>query len=406
MHILFLTQVLPYPLDAGPKVRAYYVLRYLAQHHAITLVSFVRPSDSAEALGHLAQFCAGVYTTSMPRQRWRDAGHLLRSLPSPTPFLIARDEVRAMRTLLAQVIAGQPAFDAIHADQLWMAPYARLAQALGCGPRRPRLTLDQHNAVFMIPQRMGQDAGNPAKRLLLAWEARKLARYEIETCHAFDDVVWVTADDYTAVQRQANSSAGAVRNSGVIPICVDASAAAMRRRAPAPRITFLGGLHYPPNAEGVLWFAKEVFPAVRAACPQAILTVIGKQPPPELAQMGIPAANLEVTGYVADPSPYLQETGAFMVPLRAGGGMRVKILDAWRWGLPIVSTTVGAEGLAARSGDNLLIADDARSFAAATIRLLGDAPEGARLAAAGRQTLAQRYDWRTVYPLWDRMYPV
>ncbi|RIK47610.1 MAG: glycosyl transferase family 1 [Chloroflexi bacterium] len=372
MRILFLSQVLPYPLDAGPKVRAYYVLRYLAQHHAITLVSFVRPNDSAEALGHLAQFCASVYTTPMPRQRWRDAGHLLRSLPSPTPFLIARDEVRAMRSLLAQVIAGQPAFDAIHADQLWMAPYARLAQRLGRGPHRPRLTLDQHNAVFI----------------------------------AFDEVVWVTADDYAAVQRQANGSAGAVRNSGVIPICVDASAALLHRRAPAPRITFLGGLHYPPNAEGVLWFAKEVFPAVRAACPQAILTVIGKQPPPELAQMGIPAANLEVTGYVADPSPYLQETGAFIVPLRAGGGMRVKILDAWRWGLPMVSTTVGAEGLEARSGDNLLIADDARSFAAATIRLLGDASEGERLAAAGRRTLAQRYDWRTVYPQWDRMYPV
>lgn len=414
MRILFLTQVLPYPLDAGPKVRAYYVLRYLAQHHDITLVSFVRPTDTPEALDHLSQICTKTYTTLMPRQRWRDVGHLLRSLPSSKPFIIARDEVQAMRALLAQVIAENPPFDAIHADQLWMAPYARMAQELGNGQgkgqgngqRRPSITLDQHNAVYLIPQRMALGTKNPAERLLMGLESRKLTRYEITTCAAFDHVVWVTADDYQAVQQQTRAGEGSVRNSGVIPICVDASPDARLERTPTPhRVTFLGGLHYPPNAEGVLWFAKEVFPAVRAAYPEAVLTVIGKQPPVGLTQLGIPATNLEITGYVADPTPYLRETGAFVVPLLAGGGMRVKILDAWRWELPIISTTVGAEGIQTRPGADLLPADSAQDFAQATIRLLVAPQEGRRIAAAGRHTLEQCYNWRTVYPQWDRIYP-
>ncbi len=402
MNILFLTQVLPYPLDAGPKTRAYYVLRYLAQEHNVTLLSFVRSTDTPAAVAHLAEFCAAVHTVPITRSRVRDVGYLAASLVTNQPFIIVRDRSQAMRQVLAQLVAGPAAFDAVHADQLWMAPYAEYAHAQS--QHKPLRVLDQHNAVFMIFQRLAQGERNPLLQQVARLEAHKLARYEADACTRFDRVVWVTEEDYAAVAAKATPGHQVV-NSGVIPICIDPVAqGVIARRLPARRVTFLGGLHYPPNAQGVLWFAEHVFPQVLAQAPDAVLTVIGKQPPGALAGLPIPPANLDVTGYVDDPQPYLAETGAFIVPLLAGGGMRVKILDAWRWGLPMVSTTVGAEGIAAMHGEDILLADEPGAFAAEVVRLLHDEALNARIAAGGRRSAALHYDWHKIYMAWDAVY--
>jgi glycosyltransferase involved in cell wall biosynthesis len=340
----------------------------------------------------------------MPRARWRDAKDMLWSLVTNKPFLIVRDQVGSMTKLLTTLVQ-QERFDAIHADQLWMASYALAAQAFSPHQRCPTTVLDQHNAVYMIPQRMGSSTTNILKRQLLALEAQKLARYEVETCARFDHVVWVTQDDFAAVQRIAAGTRHTLRNSGVIPICADASGDQRLSPSCSPyRVTFLGGLHYPPNAEGVLWFAKEVFPQVLAAVPHACLTIIGKQPPAGLADCPIPPANIEVTGYVDDPRPYLADTAAFIVPILAGGGMRVKILDAWKWGLPVVSTTIGAEGIQVTPQQDILIADNAASFAADTTFLLRNPAAGRELACAAQTTLYRSYHWQTVYRHWDKIY--
>ncbi|MEZ4713781.1 MAG: glycosyltransferase [Caldilineaceae bacterium] len=403
MRILFLTQVLPYPLDAGPKLRAYYVLRHLAQQHEITLVSFVRPSDTAESVAHLRSFCQSVHTVQMPRSRLLDGAHLLRSLIANRSFIIERDWTAAMTRLLNAVVQQTGSFDAIHADQLWMAPYALWLK------RRllphAQTVLDQHNAVFMIPQRLAAGEANPLKRQLLALEARKLATFEVQTCAQFDHVTWVTQDDFAVLQRQAAQRHMVLPNAGIIPICGDAVDKPMLPRRPdAHRVTFLGGLHYPPNAQGVCWFAEHVYSQVLAQAPTACLTVIGKQPPPQLQKLGIPPQNLEVTGFVDDPRSLLEETAVFVVPLLAGGGMRVKILDAWMWGLPVVSTSVGAEGIELCNGQNIVLADEPHAFAQAVLSLLADPRRAAAMGAAARQWALARYDWRTVYKKWDAIY--
>lgn len=298
MNILFLTQVLPFPLDAGPKARAYYVLRALAQRHEVTLLSFVRSTDTAAAVDHLHSFCADVRTAPMTRSSFRDAGYLLRSLVFSRPFIIERDASVDMNRAIDALAQADVPFDAVHADQLWMAPYAlRFCTIAGRKVRRPLSVLDQHNAVFMIPQRMADGERNPFKRALMMLEARKLATFEVNTCRAFDRVTWVTQEDFDAVQAQAARVGVQVPNDGVLPICGDPEAIAPIARSPSGRrVTFLGGLHYPPNAQGIAWFAREIFPQVLRVVPDAILTVIGKQPPPELAMLGIPSRNLEVTG--------------------------------------------------------------------------------------------------------------
>ena len=397
MHILFLSQVLPYPVDAGPKMRSYYVLRYLVQEHQVTLVTFVRDTDRPEDITHLAELCHEVHTVPIHRSNWRDAKFLIQSLLSQEPFLIIRDQIPAMTEKIRHLV-GSGAFDVVHVDQLWMAQYALAARENVS--TTPRLILDQHNAVHLIPKRLATDETHPLKQKLLAREAGLLTTYEATVCRSFDHVVWVTEEDRHAVASLTGSEANGPPPSTVIPICADPNQIKPVGSVSAKkRITFLGGLHWPPNAQGIVWFAKHVFPAVWAEVSDAVLTVIGKSPPAELAGPGV-----DVTGYIADLTPYLNETAVFIVPLHAGGGMRVKILDAWSWGLPVVSTTIGAEGMDVQHGENLLIADTGQSFAQAVTRILQNPALGEKLGRRGRQTVLEKYNWQTIYPTWDEVY--
>ena len=393
MRILFLSQLLPLPLDAGPKIRAYYVLRYLAEAgHDVTLLCFVRPGDRQADVDDLGRFCEAVETVPLQRSRWKDARDGLRSLGSKTPFLIRRDWVPAMEDRRQQLMAHR-GFDAVHADQLWMAPYAAASEV--------ELTvLDQHNAVFKVPERMASNQSNPLARWLLSREAAKLAAFERRTIDTFDRVVWVTTEDRDALGPPAAQGRAP---QPVIPIAVDPrSRQPMVRRNPH-RVTFLGGLHWPPNAEGVRWFTEHVWPAVAKAVPGVVFTVIGKAPLGR-AVRGDARSRVEVTGYVSEIDRYIAETAAFVVPLKTGAGMRVKILDAWCWGLPVISTAVGAEGLRAVDGDQLVIADTADAFSAALIRVLQDREFAGRLSAHGRAAVEEHYDWREVYRAWDQVY--
>jgi glycosyltransferase involved in cell wall biosynthesis len=287
-----------------------------------------------------------------------------------------------------------------------MAPYGLLAARSAGADRRPAIVLDQHDAVFQVPERLARHEANPLKRSLLTREARKLASFESRICRSFDHVVWVTDEDRAALAAARGGSTDAPNErSTVIPICVDPSRPPVVAHDAAPRrVTFLGGLHWPPNAEGVRWFVRDIWPRVRAHAPEAVLTIIGKDPPRSLARLGRDTDGVEITGFVTDPSALLSETAAFVVPLQAGGGMRVKILDAWCHGLPVISTRLGAEGLLARDGENVLLADGAEAFAHAVVRVLREPALAARLAAGGRRTVEAEYDWRRVYPAWDDVY--
>ena len=390
MRIAFLSQLLPLPLDAGPKIRAYYVLRHLAEAgHEVTLVCFVRPSDKESDVRALGRFCRGVETVPLRRSRVKDLRDGVRSLFSDSPFLILRDEVPAMAQLLGRLL-DRGSWDAVHADQLWMAPYAARCSNV------PLTVLDQHNAVFRVPERLAANERNPLAKALLRREAAKLAHFERDMVERFDRVVWVTEEDRAAFPPCARGA----RDDAVIPIAVDPTASQPIARQRPFRVTFLGGIHWPPNAEAVRWFAERVWPAVTAAVADCVLTVIGKGSPGRFRD----TSRIAVTGYVPDLHPYLAETAAFVVPLLTGAGMRVKILDAWCWALPVVSTSIGAEGLKGVHGENLLIADDPDAFADHVIRILRDGREADRIARNGRATVETLYDWRKVYCAWDSVY--
>jgi glycosyltransferase involved in cell wall biosynthesis len=368
----------------------------LSTAHEVTLLSFVRDTDSPESIAHLQSFCRDVKTVPISRSKVHDALYLMRSLVTGEPFLIVRDWRDEMLAAIESAFASAR-FDAIHADQLAMANFALRGRQSATGAP-VRVVLDQHNAVYQIPLRLAQSEGNPLKRTLLQREARLLAGCEVDLCREFDHVVFVTDADRAALAHHGLRSTP--HHHHVIPISIEPADTAVRPRR-LRRVTFVGGLHWPPNAAGVRWFEREVWPLVLAAVPEAVFTVIGQN-----AEAAPPAARpgIERLGYVADPQPCFDETAAFVVPLLAGGGMRVKILNAWAAALPVVSTGIGAEGILTRDGDNILLADDPVTFADAVIRLLRDPALGVTIGAGGRATVESHYDWKNVYEAWDEVY--
>ncbi len=394
MRILLLTQVVPYPLDSGPKIKTYNVLRYLARGHNVHLVSFVRSNAEEADAQALQPWCTGISTVRLQRSRRRDVLDLGRSLLSGRPFLIERDNARTMRATVAQ-LAQHQLFDAVHADQLSMAHFAVDLPV-------PLRVLDEHNAVWTIVRRAAGDLGWGPRRGLAELEWRKLRAYEGELCRRFDLVTVVSPEDRAALEH----AAGGQFATKIIPIAVDtAELPFAARRQDARHVLSLATMFYPPNAEAVRWFASEVFPAVRRALPDTRFYVVGSRPPANVARLAAPANGIVVTGYVADLEPLLRQCAVLVVPVRAGSGMRVKILEAFARGIPMVSTRIGVEGIDARDGEHLLVADEPSEFAAAVVRLLRDPTEAARLARAGRELAEARYDWRTALAGLDEVYP-
>jgi glycosyltransferase involved in cell wall biosynthesis len=403
-RVLFLTQVLPYPLNAGPKVRAYHMLRHLAGQHDVTLASFVRPDDTPEAIRHLQNICRAVHTVPMRRSLWRNLWAGAKGLCTGLPVVIARDEMPQMVATLRQ-LTRETRFDVIHADQLSMAGYGRLAAYRGAS----RTLLDEHNAVYLLARQMAAAESNLLRRVVTTREARAFAHYEADMCRAFDAVLTVTPEDQQRLLALYPSAQGAAlaNKFTVVPICVDPEQTLLVAHQPRaddrPTILHLGTMFWPPNVEGVLWFAREVLPLIHKQLPEARWVIVGKSPPPEILALAADA-RIQVTDYVPDPKPYIASTDAVIVPLQTGEGMRVKILDAWLWGVPIVSTPIGAEGIEIQAGENILIAADAPAFAASVLRLLTDSALNRQLRSAGRAWVEARYAWRTVYRRVDQVY--
>jgi glycosyltransferase involved in cell wall biosynthesis len=393
MKILLLTQVLPYPPDSGPKVKTWNVLKYLAQQHAVTLVSFVRGDQSAD-VAHLRRYCAAVHTVPITRGALPDGLALLRSLVNGQPWMMVRDDRVEMRALVDKLAADNQ-FDVVHADQHNMCQYAARV------PGAFKL-FDAHNALWVLYKRLAETMPHGPRRWLLERDWRLLKTYEADLCRDFDATTVVIEEDRAALE----TALGARSTIAVIPITVDTDEEQRVTRKPeAGRVVFAGTMYWPPNIDGVQWFAREVWPLIRRQRSETAADILGSRPPAEIVALGQNGSGLNVTGYVDSLVPYLQQCGVFIVPLRAGGGMRVKILNALSHGLPIVSTTLGCEGIQVTHEKDILIADTPPAFAEAVLRVLNEPALAQRLADNGRRLAETVYDYRVACRPLDALYP-
>jgi glycosyltransferase involved in cell wall biosynthesis len=340
-----------------------------------------------------------------------DIGYLVRSYFSGRPFLVERDDLEDMRILVGDLVKNQ-AVDVIHADQLTMSQFALLnhedRKMNGVGSNHgmkqgvlPFRIFDAHNAVWTILDRMSENVAwylQPFAR----FEARKIKQFEGKIIKVFDHTLAVTDIDKSALISAAdsknNGSTPVEQSISVVPIAVDTSQIQPIKLQPGSNtILTLGTLHYPPNADGIRWFFEQVYPIVREANPHTNLTIIGKNPPPDFIRFAEQNHDhVTVTGYVPDLEPYFKKAAVLVIPVRAGGGMRVRILEGLAYGEAIVTTTIGLEGIEAESGKEVIVADTPQDFAEAVLQLLDNFEMRAEIAKNGRDLVEWKYDWQVV----------
>jgi glycosyltransferase involved in cell wall biosynthesis len=400
MHILFLTQILPYPPTSGPKVKTWHVLRYLSQQgHKITLVSFVR-AEELPYIETVKQVCATVHVVPLRRSRLKDIGFFLFSLLSRRPFLVERDDLLEMRSIVNQVVNTEQV-DVIHADQLTMTQFGFPLKLANEEDKKPALVFDAHNAVWTIMERMKENAPF-FLRPPLWWETRQIKQYEGMIVSRFHATLAVTEPDRVALLDAVHAYDGNhhedIQSISVIPIAVDTrQIQPVARERDSLNILTMGTLYYPPNADGIRWFVQDVFPLIRRTMPNVTLTIVGKNPPKDFLRLAEePQNGVIVTGFVEDLDPYFARSALMVIPVRAGGGMRVRILEAFARAMPVVTTTVGLEGIQAQPGQDVLVADTPADFAQSVIKLLQDKMLQDKLSANGRRLVENKYDWQVV----------
>ena len=395
MNILLLTDGVPYPPDSGPRVKTYQLLRHLATRHRVTLLCLAHDESAPTRAAALRPLCAELHLVHAQSSRWHELAARLESLFGTRPYAVASRASAALHVRLAELLAeatsgGQP-FELVHIDQISMAQFAE-------GLKLPRV-LDAHNAVWKIYAGLAEQRAWPASWLAQR-EAEQLHAYEGRICASFEAVTTVSEEDREALL----DAAGAISNVSVIPIGVDGVALAPVLRSPDARVVLsLAGPGWPPNAEGISWFTREVFPLVRRAVPDSLLYICGAEPPAELRALGERQPGVAVTGFV-DPRPYLERAAVLIAPLRSSGGMRVMLLEALARGIAVVATSRACAGLDLRAGEHLLVADSPSEFADAVTLLLRDPELAGKIAAAGRRRALDRYDWRTLTPAIDLIY--
>jgi glycosyltransferase involved in cell wall biosynthesis len=394
-RLLFLAHLLPWPLEGGGQIKSYHTLRLLSSRYDITLLALLRRAEEVENVEPLRPLCAGgVETVLLAPAYRRSLSALSSSWRRPNePLLLRRDDAADMHAAVRRDLAGANCA-AIHVDHLQMMCFV----PEGRSSDDPPVILDQHNVEYRIPERLAAAPGTPPLlRALARREAPRLRRAEQAACRRADRVLAVSEQDAAAfTDLIGHDRADRVR---VTPIGVDTDTFSpqphARRPGEKPTILTVGTMYWPPNVEGVLWFHAEVLPAIRRFTPSGVRFVIAGARP-NASVRALAGTDVEVTGTVPDVRPLMAGCDVFVAPLRAGSGVRVKILNALAMGLPIVSTTVGAEGIDVTDGQDILLADDPNAFAQAVVRVLREPDLAARLRTAARELAVRRYAWDVV----------
>lgn len=382
MEILAVAPYAPYPPRFGGAARVYHLLRVLARDHRITLLCFASPDD-AVGMGPLADLGIEVHAVAPPaatHPRWKRL-YQLRSLAGRACSEYTHRS-RRLRATLDRLLARRR-FDVVQFEFGDFAPYYSL-------PPTVLRVLDEHNVEHRLLERAWRQERSRLRRLYYRLEARKLRDDELSACRSAD--VILTTSDVDRATLVPHVDATPIH---VVPNGVDTSYFTPGTTPENPtRLVFTGAVDYQPNTDGVLYFCSEIWPLVQRAAPEATFAIVGKDPPP--AVRALAGDGVVVTGTVPDVRPWLQTAAVFVVPLRVGGGTRLKILDAMASGRAVVSTSLGCEGLAVTPGRDILVADAPAAFAEAVLRCLRDPGLRARLGTAGRALVERRYRWESI----------
>jgi len=388
VRILWLKTELLHPVDKGGKIRTYNMLKHLKREHDITYLALDDGTAPETALASATEYCHKLIRVphrTRPKFSVGFYGELLSNLFSPLPYFMKKYESRGMRQAIEQLLEHEE-FDVLVCD--FLQPSANVPDKLPIGT-----VLFQHNVESMIWKRHYEIQRHPLKKAYLYGQWRKTWAYERSACRKFDMVVAVSAAD----EEQMRTEFG-LRHAAAVPTGVDVDYFRPRNTTAPDKhsIVFTGSMDWLPNEDAMQYFIREVVPLIRETIPDLTLTIVGRNPYPSLVELSKRDTRIIVTGRVDDVRPYLERAAAYIVPIRIGGGTRLKIYEAMAMEKPVVSTTIGAEGLPVADGQELLLADTPADFSAAVVRLLTTPDFAHQLGARAALAVRQQFGWERV----------
>ncbi|MCC7181509.1 MAG: glycosyltransferase [Acidobacteria bacterium] len=388
MNVLFLSQIVPYPPHGGVLQRGFNLLRQASRDARIHLLAFVHPDvlPTEDAVDRsrsvLGEFCETVEYFPL----WAKASPLSRaaavalSSVSATPFSVIAHRSTSFRQRVAEICRSVP-LDVIHVDTValsqFVEPRARIAKVL-----------THHNVESILMRRRSDVETRWLARRFLRREAAKLEALEYATSAQYDVNVMMSASDAAAL----SSKVPGIRTA-IVPNGVDTDYFSPAADGETKAVVYAGGLNMFANRDAVMHFLREIWPVLKTEVPGLRFFVVGQDPPKELCDLAKADQQIVVTGYVDDIRPYVRQSAVYVVPLRVGGGTRLKVLDAMAMGKAIVSTSIGCEGLEVTPGEHLLVADTTEAFAKATRALLENPERRQSLGCAARQLVERKYAW-------------
>ena len=389
MKILWLNSGLLLPLDKGGKLRTWHLMRHLALRHDITYLSFAEPGQRHEDRVGMREVCNVLETvprTDPAKGTLAFYADAAKHVVNPLPYAVGKYRSAAYAAQVGRFLDSGN-FDVVVAD--FLVPVANMPRSLSIPS-----VLFTHNVEAEIWRRHAENATNPFSRVLMTQQWNRMLRFEREALSRFDLVLAVSEADGQTFGRLYP---GALRRPvHVIQTGVDTSyftpMPGTHRRA---HLVFTGSMDWRPNEDGMLYFVREILPRIRQVEPEVTLSIVGRAPTPAVKRLAA-EAGIEVTGRVDDVRPHVAKGDVYVVPLRIGGGTRLKIFEAMSMAKAVVSTTVGAEGLPVTSGQDLMIADEPARFAQSVVHLIRDEESRRRIEGAARKLVVERYDWAAV----------
>ena len=383
MKILFLSPTVPFPLTDGGRIRVFNLLKQIAKQSDVTLLALETQETDAEGVAELQQLGITVHLVphapTLPRV---SLGTLVKAFFKRQPITVARYDVPAYRQKFKELIAEQ-SFDLVHYEMFHIAQFHTETDLPG--------VLSQQNVDSAIWRRLCSETVNPFYKFAYWTQQLAFERYERVLSPKFDAVTCTSDIDAAVFQQYCTKDA-----IEIIPNGVDITHYQPDFTAEAPaHLIYIGSMDWYPNEDAVAFFADEVLPQIQEKVPDVAFSIVGGNPSARVQKLAA-RDGVVVTGRVPEIKPYFAEATVFVVPLRIGSGTRLKILDALAMGKAIVSTTVGAEGLDLKDGEEIFIADEPNDFADAVIRLLTDSELRRRVGEYGRARVERDYDWRSI----------
>lgn len=388
MRILWLKTELLHPVDKGGKIRTYQMLKQLKREHHVTYLTLDDGAADREARERAEEYCHELVRVPHRTRAKFSAGfyaELALNLFSPLPYFMKKYESAEMRREIAE--RGRRAeFDVLVCD--FLMPCINVPEEV-----RAATVLFQHNVEAMIWRRHYEVQTNPLKKAYLYGQWRKTHGFERDACRRFDMVVAVSRED-----RETMQSEYGVESVTDVPTGVDTDYFRPRgtEKCEPHNLVFTGSMDWLPNEDAIRYFTAEVMPRIRQALPDVTLTVVGRNPYPSLVELSRRDPSIIVTGRVEDVRPFMERAAAYVVPIRVGGGTRLKIYEAMAMEKPVVSTTIGAEGLPVGDGAELLLADTPEAFAERVLNVLTDERLAQELGARAAATVREHFGWERV----------